>query len=125
MELIYSRYETKKCALETHTGNVKYCIIVLHAFMHRMERKGGSRRFTVHKFFYTVIWFLSELFTFCYGLHCACFLINNLGNLMIVFMHEPMTFPGLEIIFSNISVTLQDSYVRINPKWIGNPGGLA
>ena len=40
-------------------------------------------------------------------------------------MHEAMTFPGLEIIFSDISMTLQDSYVRINPKWIDNPGVLA
>ena len=36
-----------------------------------------------------------------------------------------VSFPGLEIFFSDVSMTLQDSYVQINPKWIDNPGKLA
>lgn len=103
----------------TYPGYMKYCV-VLHAFMHRiMERKGRSRRFMVCQV--VLVFYLNNSPS---ALHSVCY--NNQGNLIMVFMHELMTFPGLEINFSDISMTRQDYYVkRINPKWIDNPGDLA
>lgn len=91
-----------------------------HAFTHRTKRKGQI--YEIYGLYNLSVIYLNNSSSILVCTVYAIIIWAKIWNLIIIYCFHVWAndFSRPREHFSDISMTLQDSYVRINPKWIDN-----